>query len=109
MKVGRGVVALFMVGSLCAADAPSSPKSSYEMLKALFRGIEHPPASSITRYCFLDLETLLEDSPELEEQFKDLSDEEKEALIDTIDQVNEAIAEVLFSLGTEEGTSWQVE
>ncbi len=101
MKVGRVVVAFFMVGSLYAANTPSSAKSSHEMLKALFQGIEHPPASYITRYRFIDLETLLEDSPELEDQFKDLSEEEREALIETVDQFNETIAEVLLSIDSE--------
>ncbi len=79
------------------------------MLKALFQGIEHPPASYLKKYRFIDLETLLEDSPELEDQFKNLSDEEKEALIDTIDQFNEAIAEALTSLDSEEAPSRPLE
>lgn len=93
MKFGGVVAVVCMVASLCAADSSSSDNSQKKMLDGLFQGIEHLPVSYLKRFRFIDIESLLEDSPELADQFKSLSEKQKDELIDAIDKFNEILAE----------------
>lgn len=105
MKLKGVVAVVVVVAQLYAADNPPLEMSSKEVLEALFQGIEHLPVSYLQRFRFIDIESLLEESPELESQFKNLSDQQKQELMDTIEQFNQAIAEALFSMGQEESPS----
>lgn len=105
MKV-RGVVAtVLLAGSLLALDTPKHEKSTEEFLKELFDGVDSYKDPSLHMHRFIDLESLLEDSPELENQYTHLSQEEKEELVDTIDEFNETIAELLAAAIAQEDES----
>ncbi len=95
MKV-RGVVAtVLLAGSLLAVDTPKHEKSTEEFLEKLFDGVESSKDPYLRIHRLIDLESLLEDYPELEKQYTSLSTEDKESLVDTIDEFNETIAELL--------------
>jgi hypothetical protein len=104
MKLKGVVLFVGMAACLYAAEVPPLEASSQEMLDALFEGMEHLPVSYLQRFRFIDIESLLEDSIDLERQFQSLSDKQKQELIDTIDQFNQAIAEALFSIQERENT-----
>lgn len=97
MKLRGVLIALVMMASLRATETPPEENSPLEMLSTLFDGVEHPPVSYLKRFRFIDIESLLEDSPDLAEQFALLSEGEKQELVDTIDEFNEALAAAIFS------------
>ncbi len=97
--VMRGVIASVLMAGMLCARAPED-RTTKELLEALFSGLETPKPSYFAVYGF-DLELLLGNSKELEEQYATLSSEEKESLIETIEDLNEAIAEALASLDDE--------
>jgi len=102
MKFGGVVALVCMVASLYAADSSQSDKSHKEMLEGLFQGIERLPVSYLKRFRFIDIESLLEESPELADQFKGLSEKQQEELIDAIDQFNEVLAEGFLNMDQDE-------
>ncbi len=102
MKFGGVVAVVCLVASLYAADSSQSDKSHQQMLDSLFQGIEHLPVSYLKRFRFIDIESLLEDSPELADQFKSLSEKQQEELIDAIDQFNDVLAEGFLDAAQDE-------
>ena len=101
MKV-RGVVLSVLLASMLGATDFSHPdlphNDTEELLQKLFEGIDsqgdvYPHVNRV-----IDLEDLLEDYPELEEQYTSLSADEKVSLVETIEEYNERIAEILLAL-----------
>jgi len=106
----RGVVhALILMTSLEATAADVSPDNKLftdeytaHMLKTLFEGIGHRPTSYLKRFSFIDIESLLEEFPEIATQFANLSEREREELAAVIDEFNVAFAETIFSMNGDE-------
>ncbi len=100
----KGVVAAMLIGSsLLARNKPT--ESPTESIESLFEDIPSRD-STVPHYNFIDLESFLEDYPEAAQEFKNLSPEDKENLLDSIDLFNdafsEAFAEVMDSIEDQE-------
>lgn len=101
----RGVVlGIVLVSSMCAAVSPPQKPSTEELLQALFDGIKRPDPY-IFFYRFLDLEALFEEYPELEKQYKDLSPEEKKSLLETVEELNAVVTDIVSTLAREDLSS----
>ena len=99
MYVKGVVAALLIASSLCARNKPT------ESVESLFEDISSR-GSTVPHYNFIDLESFLEGYPEAAQEFKNLSVEDKENLLDSIDLFNdafsEAFAEVMDSIEDQE-------
>ncbi len=99
----KGVVAAMLIASSLSAHNKST-----ESLESLFEDISSR-GSSVSHFNFIDLENFLEEYPEAAEEFKGLSKEDKEKLLETVDLFNdafsEAFAEVIASIDAQEDES----
>jgi hypothetical protein len=87
----KGVVAaMLMVSSLSAYSKPT------ESLGSLFDDVEGD--SFVPSYSFIDLESFFEDFPEAAEEFKKLSDEKKEKLLESVDLFNDAFSKAMMEV-----------
>ena len=96
----KGVVAAMLI-----AGSLSAHNKSTESLESLFEGMPLRD-SSVPTYNFIDLESFFEDYPEAAQEFKDLSEEDKQKLLESIELFNEAFseafAEVMASIEEQE-------
>lgn len=79
-----------------------SPMSTEQLLQQLFEGIDSQTEVKLHVHRILDLESYLEGYPALEEKYISLSSEDRDALVDLIDECNEKIAEALSQMDDEE-------
>jgi hypothetical protein len=102
MKYKGVVVVVCVAWQLLAADELPSKSSSTELLDTLFQGIEERPITYLNRFRVIDIEMLLEDSPILQEQFRNLSEVQKDEVVAIIDQFNKAVVEALCLVALED-------
>jgi hypothetical protein len=95
----RGVVASVLIASsVYAADHQTLDPETIVILEALFSTKSLPDDQiASTTYRLIDLEAILEESPELSEAYLKLSDEQRKQLIDLIDTLNEILSKALNS------------
>ncbi len=96
----KGVVAAMLI-----AGSLSAHNKSTESLESLFEG-KPSRGSAASLYRFIDLNMLFEEFPEAGKDFKKLSQEDKDKIIESVDLFNEAFSEafgeILASLDEEE-------
>lgn len=97
----RGVAAALSFFGLCFADQAKPTPTTQELLEELFKGVVQSQQVSKLEYRFIDLEAFL-DEYALGDQFRALSDQEKELLIENIDLFNSVIIDAFSELLLEE-------
>ena len=99
MYVKGALAAILIATSVCAHE------KSTESLESLFEGTTSRKGTDVSCYNFIDLEALLEEYPDVAEEYKALSKDDQEKLLDSIDifnyAFNEAFTEVIASLDDE--------
>ena len=95
MVKGGVFVTLMLMGCspVFSITQPHEPSTSDSLFTDIDTNRSNPPL-----FKALDLDEFLEDSPELEKEFRTLSQDDKDALLEVLDLINEAFSRALYEV-----------
>lgn len=95
--VKRGVLFILILLNGFSTYPSQKEKESDDIFNSLFSDTDHSVSSHPTVQAII-VDDFLDDSPQMEQEFRALSLEDKEALLELIDLVNKAFSEGLYEL-----------